>query len=172
MRQIIDPPWPPTLDALTPPPATEGFPRDPEAALLIQHRDLTRILIDLADVADRLESESHDGVMLRRRMAVAMGRVNPLIESHRDFEESVLFPRLLVLRPETAPSLDDLSDQHLLIFKENRELNDLLDQLDLEPTLSNADREELHRRLRSFLTRLWGHTLAEEALMRGGESPP
>jgi iron-sulfur cluster repair protein YtfE (RIC family) len=165
--------WPPRLDSLAPipdsVPATSGpvpFP-DPARTILLQHRELTRILADLAETTDRLAAVSGStGAKPIERLRKLMEELNHFLAPHRDTEESVLFPFLIEEHPDIASQLDDLSDQHVTIFDECRAVNRILDHLDLEPDRRSDHLAALLPALRSFIKRVWRHTLEEETLFR------
>ncbi len=167
MKPTVETPWPPSQDALDAIACGSPDARGPVDAIRRQHLEMASLLADLAQVADSLAVPGPEDTNLRRRLGACLGVLNRFLEAHRDAEESILFPELLATRPELSPALDDLSDEHLQIFADNRALNGLLDRLDLEPRLLPSHREALTPILRSFLERLWRHTLTEETLLRG-----
>jgi hypothetical protein len=160
--------WPPSPEALGPAPSGEGSPHDPERLVRTQHRHLARILRNLAEAADHpvlpTEDEERE-TRWRRKLRLSLGEMNAFIENHRDIEESFLFPQLLEAAEELGPTLDDLSDDHVRIFDENRRLNLLMDRLDLVRRLGASEQAELLPPLRSFVEGLWRHTLVEEAML-------
>ena len=163
-------PWPPSLEALGPAPSDEASPRDPDHVVRSQHRVLTRILAELADIVDHTlpPSAPPDAEeRWRRLLRQALGEMNGFLENHRDIEESHLFPVLAVEAEDLGATLDDLSDDHVRIFDQNRRLNLLMDRLDLEGRLGPADHAELLPALRGFVEGLWRHTLVEEAMLAG-----
>jgi hypothetical protein len=168
MNANPDPAWPPSLEALGPP--EQGISEaldDPIGPMRRQHREMARLLSDLAGMIASPFPDPQEEPAWRRRLRSVLGKLNRFLENHRDMEESIFFPHLLDLRTEIGASLDDLADEHIQIFRENRALNLLLDQLDLEESLTQAQLAELIPALRTFLERLWRHTLTEEKLLAG-----
>ncbi len=160
--------WPPSPDSLGPVASGEGSPHDPERLVRAQHRQLARILRNLAEAAEHpvLPAENEEAeTRWRRNLRLSLGELNAFIENHRDIEESFLFPQLLEVAEELGPTLDDLSDDHVRIFDENRRLNLLMDRLDLVRRLGASEQAELLPPLRSFVEGLWRHTLVEEAML-------
>ena len=166
MNQSIHAPWPPSLEALGPPPDDASDPHDPIGVMRRQHRELVPILRGLAQAVDRPAPDLKNEVRLRRRVRDGLGELNHFLENHRDIEESHIFPYLLAGRAEIESALDDLGDEHIQIFEEMRQLNILMDRLDTERRPGDRGFSALLPVLRDFLERLWRHTLTEEALLR------